>query len=268
MPATCYLAGTDTSDRSMTTSSPFWLDQLIADAHQGVKRLGVLLDPQDAPSGAERIELLARIARSAATDVLVGGSLVTDGDTEQLVRDAKDLLAQPVVLFPGSPSQVSPGADALLFLSLISGRNADLLIGRHVEAAPRVAALRLHTVPTGYMLLGDPPLTAAAYISHSLPIPLGKPDLAVATAQAGVMLGLRCLYLDAGSGANVKIPAATVQAISRTVDVPIIVGGGMTCQEDLEEIWEAGATLAVVGSAIERDLSVLDTLYPIHAFKR
>ncbi len=247
----------------MKTHTTSWLDGLCRDASRGVKRLGILVDPEDAPQGAERITLFAHIARSAATDVLIGGSFVTQGDIDDLVRDAKDLVSQPVVLFPGSPSQVSGHADALLMLSLISGRNADLLIGRHVEAAPRIARLGLPTVPTGYMLLGDPPLTAAAYISHSLPIPLAKPDHAVATAQAGVMMGLRCLYLDAGSGASMKIPAATVRAIRRAVDVPIVVGGGMNCQEDLEEIWDAGATLAVVGSAVERDLSVLDTLYPV-----
>ena len=143
----------------------------------------------------------------------MGGSLVTDDSTSRVVQELKRALSLPVVLFPGAPNQISGHADAMLFLSLISGRNPDLLIGRHVEAAPHLAKLQLETVPTGYMLIGDPPLTAAAYMSHSLPIPLAKPELAVATALAGEMLGLRCLYLDAGSGAGTPIPSRTIRAI-------------------------------------------------------
>lgn len=227
---------------------------------EGRRRLAVLVDPEDAPSGGLWLDLVRRIDASEATDVFVGGSLVTEHVTKRVVTELKRTLTQPVVLFPGSPSQVVEGADALLFLSLISGRNPDLLIGRHVEAAPRIARMDLETVPTGYMLIGDPPLTAAAYMSHSLPIPSGKPELAVATAQAGVMLGLQCLYLDAGSGAGQPVPARTIAAIREAVNVPLIVGGGMTSQSDLEQAWKAGATCVVVGSAVERNPAILGDL--------
>ena len=134
------------------------------------------------------------------------------------------------------------------------------MIGKHVEAAPTIARHDLEAVPTGYMLIGDPPLTAAAYMSHSLPIPSAKSDLAVATALAGQMLGLRCLYLDAGSGAGSPIPLDTIRAVADVVHVPLIVGGGLTSQEDLNRAWDAGATCVVVGSAVEREPAVLDSL--------
>jgi phosphoglycerol geranylgeranyltransferase len=237
-----------------------WLETLRVAHTLGTRRLAVLMDPEDTPSGGPWQDLVRRIEASEATDVFVGGSVVTEHVTKRVVTELKRSITQPVVLFPGSPSQVVEGADALLFLSLISGRNPDLLIGRHVEAAPRIARMDLETVPTGYLLIGDPPLTAAAYMSHSLPIPSAKPELAVATAQAGVMLGLQCLYLDAGSGAGQPVPAHTIAAIRDAVDVPLIVGGGMTSQADLERAWQAGATCVVVGSAVERNPAILDEL--------
>lgn len=237
-----------------------WLESLASDARSGSKRLAVLVDPEDAPSGKAWLDLVDRVRTSDATDVFVGGSLVTHNSTQRVVQELKRTVSQPVVLFPGATTQVVGEADALLFLSLISGRNPDLLIGRHVEAAPSIARLELETVPTGYMLIGDPPLTAAAYMSHSLPIPMSKPDLAVATALAGEMLGLRCLYLDAGSGAGTPIPAQTIRAISEAVSLPLIVGGGLSCQDDLDLAWDAGATCAVIGSAVEQEPAVLDRL--------
>ena len=237
-----------------------WL-QSMKDAHlNGSRRLAVLLDPEEAPSGSQWVQLMQELQASDVTDIFVGGSLVTDGATSRVVHEAKRALSQPVVLFPGAPNQICEDADALLFLSLISGRNPDLLIGRHVEAAPRLAHMNLETVPTGYILIGDPPLTAAAYMSHSLPIPSAKPELAVATAQAGALLGLQCLYMDAGSGAGQPISPSMIQAVRDAVDVPLIVGGGLTSQEDLDRAWDAGATCVVVGSAVEREPAVLQSL--------
>lgn len=244
----------------MKPLDPSWLQSLKDDHRNGGRRLAVLLDPEDAPSGSQWVQLMQELQASDATDIFVGGSLVTDGATSRVVHEAKRALSQPVVLFPGAPNQICEDADALLFLSLISGRNPDLLIGRHVEAAPRLAHMNLETVPTGYMLIGDPPLTAAAYMSHSLPIPSAKPELAVATAQAGALLGLQCLYMDAGSGAGQPISPSMIQAVRDAVDVPLIVGGGLTSQEDLDRAWDAGATCVVVGSAVEREPAVLQSL--------
>jgi phosphoglycerol geranylgeranyltransferase len=244
----------------MSNVDSTWLEALQADRKFGRTRLAVLIDPEDAPSGSRWLQLLHHLQSSAATDVFVGGSLVTEPVTKRVVSELKRAVDQPVVLFPGAPNQVTEEADALLFLSLISGRNPDLLIGRHVEAAPRIARMNLETVPTGYMLIGDPPLTAAAYMSHSMPLPSAKPELAVATAQAGEMLGLRCLYLDAGSGAGSPVPARTIRAVAEAVSIPLIVGGGLKCQDDLERAWDAGATCAVVGSAVEAEPAVLNEM--------
>jgi putative glycerol-1-phosphate prenyltransferase len=202
---------------------------------------------------------LNEIEQSGATDILIGGSHLSKGNTEELVKNAKKQTSLPVVLFPGSPEQVTEHADVLLFLSLVSGRNADLLIGRHVEAAPLIMAMDIETIATGYLLVGDGPLTTAAYITQTLPIPSAKPELAVATASAAVLLGMQAIYLDAGSGAANSIPTEVVSAVSNAVDVPIIVGGGIRDFEGMERVWAAGADLVVLGTVLEkvRDFSQL-----------
>ena len=243
----------------MKPLDPSWLQSLKDDHRNGVRRLAVLLDPEDTPSGSQWVQLMHELQASDATDIFVGGSLVTDGATSRVVHEAKRALSQPVVLFPGAPVQICEDADALLFLSLISGRNPDLLIGRHVEAAPRLAHMNLETVPTGYMLIGDPPLTAAAYMSHSLPIPSAKPELAVATAQAGALLGLQCLYMDAERRRPAHLSFHD-SSRARRGGRPSIVGGGLTSQEDPDRAWDAGATCVVVGSAVEREPAVLQSL--------
>jgi len=236
-----------------------WLKNLQISKRQGEKRFAVLLDPDKIPSGEELYKWLNEIEQSGATDILIGGSHLSKGNTEELVKNAKKQTSLPVVLFPGSPEQVTEHADVLLFLSLVSGRNADLLIGRHVEAAPLIMAMDIETVATAYLLVGDGPLTTAAYITQTLPIPSAKPELAVATASAAVLLGMQAVYLDAGSGAANSIPAEVVSAVSKAVEVPIIVGGGIRDFEGMERAWAAGADLVVLGTVLEkvRDFSQL-----------
>ena len=236
-----------------------WLKNLQISKRQGEKRFAVLLDPDKIPSGEELYNWLNEIEQSGATDRLIGGSHLSKGNTEELVKNAKKQTSLPVVLFPGSPEQVTEHADVLLFLSLVSGRNADFLIGRHVEAAPLIMAMDIETVATAYLLVGDGPLTTAAYITQTLPIPSAKPELAVATASAAVLLGMQAVYLDAGSGASNSIPKEVVSAVSNAVDVPIIVGGGIRDFEGMERAWEAGADLVVLGTVLEkvRDFSQL-----------
>jgi len=236
-----------------------WLKNLQISKRQGEKRFAVLLDPDKIPSGEELYKWLNEIEQSGATDILIGGSHLSKGNTEELVKNAKKQTSLPVVLFPGSPEQVTEHADVLLFLSLVSGRNADLLIGRHVEAAPLIMAMDIETVATAYLLVGDGPLTTAAYITQTLPIPTAKPELAVATASAAVLLGMQAVYLDAGSGAANSIPAEVVSAVSKAVEVPIIVGGGIRDFEGMERAWAAGADLVVLGTVLEkvRDFSQL-----------
>lgn len=236
-----------------------WLKNLQISKRQGEKRFAVLLDPDKIPTGEELYNWLNEIEQSGATDILIGGSHLSKGNTEELVKNAKKQTSLPVVLFPGSPEQVTEHADVLLFLSLVSGRNADLLIGRHVEAAPLIMAMDIETIATAYLLVGDGPLTTAAYITQTLPIPSAKPELAVATASAAVLLGMQAIYLDAGSGAANSIPTEVVSAVSNAVDVPIIVGGGIRDFEGMERVWAAGADLVVLGTVLEkvRDFSQL-----------
>ena len=236
-----------------------WLKNLQISKRQGEKRFAVLLDPDKTPSGEELYNWLNEIEQSGATDILIGGSHLSKGNTKELVKNAKKQTSLPVVLFPGSPEQVTEHADVLLFLSLVSGRNADLLIGRHVEAAPLIMAMDIETVATAYLLVGDGPLTTAAYITQTLPIPAEKPELAVATASAAVLLGMQAVYLDAGSGAANSIPTEVVSAVSNAVEVPIIVGGGIRDFEGMERAWAAGADLVVLGTVLEkvRDFSQL-----------
>ena len=229
-----------------------WLKNLQISKRQGEKRFAVLLDPDKIPTGQELYNWLNEIEQSGATDILIGGSHLSKGNTEELVKNAKKQTSLPVVLFPGSPEQVTQHADVLLFLSLVSGRNADLLIGRHVEAAPLIMAMDIETIATAYLLVGDGPLTTAAYITQTLPIPSAKPELAVATASAAVLLGMQAVYLDAGSGAANSIPTEVVSAVSNAVDVPIIVGGGIRDFEGMERVWAAGADLVVLGTVLEK----------------
>ena len=159
----------------------------------------------------------------------------------------------PIILFPGSPSQVTPSADAILYLSLISGRNPDLLIGQHVISAPVVKASGLEVISTGYVLIDGGVQTTVSYMSHSMPIPADKPEIAVCTAWAGEMLGNKVIYLDAGSGAKHPVPTEMIQKVSMNIEVPLFVGGGISTPEKVKENCKAGANLIVVGNAIERD---------------
>ena len=229
-----------------------WFEHVQADRAAGRKRLACLIDPDDLLTGRAWTDFLDRLEQSAVTDVFVGGSLLTHRGVGGLLSSIRDRFSGPVVLFPGSPEQVVGGADAVLFLSLISGRNADYLIGRHVESGMRIRRLGMEVVPTGYLLIGDGPLTTASYISHSLPIPGAKPAIATATAVAGEMLGLRAMYLDAGSGAGRPVPVAAIAGVREHTSAPVIVGGGLNDAAGIRAAWAAGADVAVVGTAIER----------------
>ena len=205
-----------------------WLDKLKSDSLIGRKRFSVLLDPDKAPKDLILENWIKEINSSECSDILIGGSFISNGNVCNLVSKVKEHTDLPVVIFPGSPNQISEKADALLLLSLVSGRNADLLIGRHVEAAPRLMAVDLETIATAYLLVGDGPLTSAAYISQTLPIPSSKPEIAVATAQAAVLLGMKAVYIDAGSGAGHPIPEKLIKSVRDAIDVPLIIGGGIT----------------------------------------
>lgn len=244
-----------------------WLEQLQSDSLSGTKRLAALLDPDGLPSGRSWYALIDRIEASPVTDIFIGGSLLIRNNVSDMMQSIRERFSGKITIFPGSPDQVISGADAVLFLSLISGRNPDLLIGRHVESAMRIRRLRIETIPTGYLLIGDGPLTTAAYMSQTIPIPTSKPEIAVATAVAGEMLGLRVMFVDAGSGASQPVPLKTIASIRNQTTCPLIVGGGLNDAPSIEAAWQAGADLVVIGSAIENKPEDLNWLPNPAAFQ-
>ena len=219
-----------------------------------------LLDPDDLPVGRDWVRFLDALEASPITDIFIGGSLLNRRQVKDVLHPLRDRFQNRLTIFPGSPDQVTAGADNVLFLSLISGRNPDFLIGRHVESAMRIRQMGMEVVPTGYILVGDGPLTTAAYISQTSPIPSQKPQIVAATAVAGEMLGLKLLFLDAGSGAGESVPVAVISAVRTSTFVPLIVGGGIRDAAGIQAAWHAGADLVVIGQAIEQrpnDLSWL-----------
>ncbi len=220
------------------------------------KQLAVLIDPDKGKR--EHLAKIAAIANEAKVDVFfVGGSLMVGNEMAETINTLKSLSDIPIVLFPGSPSQVCDKADGILFLSLISGRNPDLLIGQQVIAAPAIKQSGLEVLPTGYMLIDGGRPTTASYISASQPIPANKPEIAAVTAMAGEMLGLKMIYADAGSGADNAVSPEMIYAIKKVTSTPLIVGGGMKTAEDVAKAFEAGADIAVVGNAFEDNPELL-----------
>ena len=183
----------------------------------------------------------------------VGGSLVVTDTLDSMVATIKKHCSIPVVLFPGSPDQITPKADALLYLSLISGRNSELLIGQHVISAPFVKQSGLEIIPVGYMLIDGGSPTTVSYISNTNPIPANKNDIAICTAMAGEMLGLKLIYMDAGSGASKAISTTMIKEVAKHIQIPLVVGGGITTPEKAMENCQAGADIIVVGNAAEKD---------------
>lgn len=213
----------------------------------------MLIDP-DFGQDERLLEQTVQNACMAKADLLfVGGSLLTSASFDRCVELVKAMADRPVVLFPGSPAQLSRHADAVLFLSLISGRNPELLIGHHVTAAPTIKALGIEAIPTGYMLVDGGKPTTVSYVSQTMPIPHDKPGIAAATALAGELLGLRCIYMDTGSGAARTVDPGMVATVRGAVDLPIIVGGGIRTAEQARGLCEAGADVLVVGTAFEED---------------
>lgn len=197
---------------------------------------------------------MIRSAEKAGVDLLlVGGSLLTNGNFEECIQFLKKNTQIPIVIFPGNGHQISSSADAILLLSLISGRNPDLLIGNHVIAAPMIKSSQLEVISTGYMLIESGRQTSALYMSNTNPIPSDKDDIAMCTAMAGEMLGLKMIYMDAGSGALNPVSETMIRTVKNNVHIPVMVGGGIKTVEQAVASCKAGADIIVVGNAIEKD---------------
>lgn len=220
----------------------------------------MLIDPDKIRTKVQLKGLFEWIKQSKVDFIFVGGSLIVESNFHECTLSIKKETSLPLVLFPGSPAQITENADAILFLSLISGRNADLLIGQHVIAAPLLRGKKIEVVPTGYMLVDCGKATTASYISQTFPLPYNKPEIAAATAMAGEMLGLKCIYLDGGSGAEKPVSTSMIKAVRQSVELPIIIGGGIRNEDQAREIYEAGADLIVIGTAFEEEPELLFSL--------
>ncbi|MEO1514477.1 MAG: geranylgeranylglyceryl/heptaprenylglyceryl phosphate synthase [Bacteroidota bacterium] len=219
---------------------------------RGEKKFVVLVDPDKVRLG--NMDRTLELAASAGVDYFfIGGSLVVNNMLDHCLKQMKERCDIPIILFPGNSFQLSYRADAILFLSLISGRNADLLIGKHVITAPYLKLSPLEIISTGYMLVDGGVPTTVSYMSNTQPIPANKDDVALCTAVAGEMLGLKMMYMDAGSGARNPVSESMIEAVSSAVKIPLIVGGGIRTAEKVRRNVEAGADVIVVGNAIEKD---------------
>ena len=232
------------------------------------KGFAVLIDPDKLEEQA--LLKTIEIAKNAGVDFFfVGGSLVVTDTLDTVVATLKKHCDIPVILFPGSPDQITPKADALLYLSLISGRNPELLIGQHVISAPFIRQSGLEVMPVGYMLIDGGTPTTVSYISNTHPIPSNKNDIAACTAMAGEMLGLKLIYMDAGSGAQKSIPTVMISQVAKYIQIPLIVGGGITTAEKAKENCSAGADIIVVGNAVEKDPALINEMAAaIHIFNK
>lgn len=218
----------------------------------GQKKFVVLIDPDKIRLG--KIQHVLETAQASGADYFfIGGSLIVNDMLDYVLKSIKEKCHIPLILFPGNSFQLSYKADALLFLSLISGRNAELLIGKHVITAPFLKVSPLEIISTGYILVDGGVMTSVQYMSNTNPIPSTKDDIALCTAMAGEMLGLKQIFMDAGSGAKQPVSASMIETVSQGIQIPLIVGGGISTPELAARSAKAGADIIVVGNAIEKD---------------
>jgi putative glycerol-1-phosphate prenyltransferase len=219
------------------------------------KTIALLIDPDKVNEKA--LPGILKTAAGTGTDfIMVGGSL-TFRSVEHVIDLIRSISSIPLVLFPGNLLQLSRKADLILLLSLISGRNPELLIGNHVIAAPYLKDIRDKLIPVGYILIGCGSKTSVEYISQTEAIPADKTDIVVATAIAGEMLGLKMIYLEAGSGAQNPVPAEIIRAVRKEISVPLAVGGGIRSAREVNDIYKAGADLIILGNGCEKDPGLL-----------
>ena len=238
--------------------------QFLDAKNNGEKKFVVLIDPDKVRLG--KIQKVLEMSVEAGVDYFfIGGSLVVNDMLDYVLKSMKEMCHIPMILFPGNSFQLSYKADSLLFLSLISGRNADLLIGKHVITAPFLKMSPLEIISTGYMLIDGGIMTSVQYMSNTSPIPANKDDIALCTAMAGELLGLKQIYMDAGSGAKNPISESMINTVSSAINIPLIVGGGISTPEKAAANAKAGADVIVVGNAIEKDPQlIIDISKAIH----
>jgi len=226
---------------------------------QKLKKLALLIDPDKFDKDLLMQQI--KVANDSLVDfIFLGGSLITNNALDITIQIIKKNTNIPVVIFPGDGTHIHKDADAILFLSLISGRNADFLIGNQVHTASLIKEMGVESIPTGYMLIESGKITSAQYMSNTMPIPKTKSDIAVATAIAGEMLGLKTIYMDAGSGADEAISSEMIRKVKHSVDIPLIIGGGIRDAETAKRIVDAGADIIVVGNAAEKNPKIIQEI--------
>ena len=226
----------------------------------------VLLDPDKLPKNKVR-DLVKKSEKAGADGFLIGSSLLLSTKFENMVKEAKKNTKLPVIIFPGNANQVSKYADAILFLSLVSGRNPHLLIGEQVKSAPMIKEYDLEAIPTGYIIVESGRPTSVQFMSDTQPIPSDKPDIVKAHALAAQYLGMKFVFLEAGSGAKNPVPDLIVKQVKKYIDIPIIVGGGIKTPQQAENKVKNGASVVIIGNVLEKgyDVKVLgDFAQAIH----
>lgn len=222
---------------------------------KNTRHIALLLDPDK--QNIVNLEYVLDLAnKSSVSFILVGGSLVNT-DIDEFIRSIKLYSDLPVILFPGSALQFSSNADAILLLSLISGRNPEFLIGNHVQVAYRLKQSGIEIIPTGYLLIESGGSSSVQYMSNTLPIPSNKIEIAAATALAGEQLGLKMIYLEAGSGAKNHVPLELIRLVKKEISIPLIVGGGLKTVDQINSVFAAGANVVVLGNGIENNPELL-----------
>lgn len=222
------------------------------------KLLAILLDP-DKLSVGNLSDLIEKINQSPATHIFVGGSSFNGTHLDELITELKSKINLPFLLFPGNPSQISHKADGILFLTLLSGRNPDYLIEHQVNAVPIIKKTNLEVISTGYILIESGNETAVEKVSQTKPLDRNNHEYALQTAQAGVFIGNKLIYLEAGSGAKLAVPKEMIALVSKNINVPLIVGGGIRSKEEIENAYNAGADLVVIGTAFENDTNFFNS---------
>ncbi|TAE75426.1 MAG: geranylgeranylglyceryl/heptaprenylglyceryl phosphate synthase [Bacteroidetes bacterium] len=236
------------------------LNHIYERKQKKLKSFALLIDPDKFDDQIFQ-QLNEKNAFQKADYIFVGGSLIQGVNLGETIIQIKTVCEKPVIIFPGSNMHIDSNADGILLLSLISGRNSEFLIGQHIVAAPILKKSKLEVLATGYMLIEGGKPTTASYMSNTTPIPHDKPEVAACTAMAGELLGLKLIYADTGSGASKSVSNKMIYMLRKTVDLPIIIGGGVRTAHQAQEIWEAGADILVVGNAIEENPDFIDELF-------
>jgi putative glycerol-1-phosphate prenyltransferase len=226
--------------------------QILKAKAKNQKLLAILIDPDK--THPHQVSILSqKIAHSPATHIFIGGSTFDGNNLDEIVTAFKEKSSLPIVLFPGHPSQISRHADGILFLTLLSGRNPDFLIGHQVDAVPALLQTDLEIMATGYILIESGTATAVARMSQTTPLDRNNPEYVIQTALAGEMLGHKLIYLEAGSGAERSVPVEMITLASQKLTAPLIVGGGIRSRAQIQEAFDAGADIVVIGTAFEND---------------